>query len=175
MKIIKTKFKNLNIIINKKFKDNRGFFLELFKSKSLNKKLPFFCVSSSKKNVVRGLHLQRKKAQAKYISVLEGRILDVVVDLRKGSKTFGKHFKIVLSKKNSKSLYIPAGFAHGFCGLDKENIVIYGCSNYRDKNSEIGLQWNDKDLKITWPINRPLLSKKDKNNLSFLDYKKRFN
>ena len=86
-----------------------------------------------KKNVLRGLHLQKKKSQAKFVSVLRGKILDVVVDLRKKSKTFGKHFKIELSEKNSKSIIIPKGFAHGFLGLDKENIVLYCNDNYRLK------------------------------------------
>ena len=126
-------------------------------------------MSKSKKNVLRGLHMQKKNQQGKYISCLKGKILDVVVDCRKKSKTFGKHFKIVLSEKNCKSIYIPPGFIHGFLGLDKENIVIYSCTNYRNKNSEIGINWNDKDLKINWNIKSPILSKKDKNNFNFED------
>ena len=122
--------------------------------------------------MIRGLHLQRKKTQAKYISVLKGKILDVVVDLRKKSKTFGKTFKIVLSEKNLKSLYIPEGFAHGFCGLEKENYMLYSCSNYRDKNSEVGIIWNDKKLRIKWPKADVIISEKDKKNISFSEYKK---
>ena len=174
MKITKTKFKGLLIIQKKKFLDNRGYFLELYKKKIIKKNLPFTCISFSKKNVIRGLHLQTKKTQAKYVSVLKGKILDVVVDLRKNSKTFGKVFKIILSEKNLKSLYIPEGFAHGFCGLEKENYMLYSCSNYRDKNSEIGILWNDKYLKITWPKIKAIISKKDKNNISFEDFKKKF-
>lgn len=173
MKITKTKFKGLLIIQKKKFLDNRGYFLELYKKKIIKKNLPFTCISFSKKNVIRGLHLQTKNTQAKYVSVLKGKILDVVVDLRKNSKTFGKVFKIILSEKNLKSLYIPEGFAHGFCGLEKENYMLYSCSNYRDKNSEVGILWNDKHLKINWPKVKAIISKKDKNNIPFEDFKKK--
>ena len=115
-----------------------------------------------------------KNAQDKYISVLKGKILDVAVDLRKNSKTFGKHFKLIISEKNSKSFFIPKGFAHGFCTLDKENYVIYGCSEYRNANSEIGIKYNDKELNIKWPIKMPIISKKDNKNISFSEYKKKF-
>ena len=113
--------------------------------------------------------MQKKNEQGKYISVIKGKILDVVVDCRKKSSTFGKHFKIILSEKNCKSIFIPRGFIHGFLGLENENIVIYGCTNYRDKNSEIGIKWNDKDLNINWNIKNPILSKKDSKNLNFKD------
>ena len=126
MEIVNTKFKDLKIYKKKTFKDSRGYFLELYKKNLLKKNFPFTCISYSKKNVIRGLHLQTKNAQAKYISVLKGRILDVV-DLRKNSKTFGKHFKIILSEKNSTSLYVPEGFAHGFLALDNENYLLYSC------------------------------------------------
>ena len=89
--------------------------------------------------------------QGKYLSVLKGRILDVVVDIRKKSKTFGKHFKIIISDKDGKAIYIPPGFAHGFLGLDTENIITYHCTNYRSKVNEMGIKWNDKKLKIKWP------------------------
>ena len=102
--------------------------------------------------------------------VLKGKILDIAVDVRKSSKTYGKHYKIILSDKNCKSFFIPKGFAHGFLGLEKENIVFYGCSNYRHKQSEITLDWNDKDLKIKWPIKKPILSKKDKNGIKFSEF-----
>jgi len=97
-----------------------------------------------------------------------------MLDLRKKSKTFGKKYSITLSEKNSTSIYVPAGFAHGFCGLDKENIVLYGCSNYRSKSNEIGILWNDKSLDIRWPIKKPVISSKDKKNLSFRSFKKKF-
>jgi len=121
-----------------------------------------------KKNVIRGLHLQTKHSQEKYVSVLKGAIIDVVVDLRKKSKTFGKHFKTILSDKNAKSIFIPAGFAHGFLALKKENIIYYTCTNYRSAKHEIGLLWNDDDLKIKWAIKNPIISKKDKKNLKFI-------
>ena len=171
MKIYNTKFKGLIIFKSKNFKDSRGSLRELSLEKHLKKRLIFSLVSSSKKNVLRGLHMQVKKMQGKYLSVLKGRILDVVVDCRKKSKTFGRHFKVILSEKNSKSIYIPPGFLHGFLGLEKENTVIYGCTNYRDKNSEIGIKWNDKKLKINWNIKSPILSKKDKKNLEFQEVK----
>ena len=171
MKILKTKFKNLLVFKSKNFFDNRGHFRELALEKKIKKKLIFTVMSKSKKNVLRGLHMQKKFKQGKYISCLKGEILDVVVDCRKKSKTFGKHFKIILSEKNCKSIYIPPGFLHGFLGLGKENIVIYGCTNYRDQKSEIGVSWNDKDLKINWKIKSPILSKKDSQNLKFKDVK----
>ena len=127
-------------------------------------------MSKSKKNVLRGLHLQTKDSQEKFVSVFKGKILDVIVDLRKNSKTFGKHFKIMLSEKNAKSVPIPAKCAHGFVGLDKENIVLYSNNNYRSKKDEIGILWNDPKIKITWPKRNFIISKKDKNNISFTDF-----
>ena len=168
--IVKTKFKDLFIFKNKSFKDNRGHFKELIKEKIIKKKLPFTVMSYSKKNVIRGLHIQTKQSQGKFISVIKGKIYDVALDLRKNSKTFGKVFTSLLSEKNSKSIYIPPGFAHGFYSYEKENIIIYGCTNYRDKKSEIGILWNDSELNIKWPIKYPLLSKKDKNNITFQDF-----
>ncbi len=173
MRIQKTKFKNLLIFKSRNFFDNRGFFREIAIKKLIKEKFVFDVSSKSKRNVLRGLHMQMKFQQGKYISVLKGKILDVVVDCRKNSKTFGKNFKIILSDRNCKSLYIPPGFLHGFLGLDTENIVTYSCTNYRDKNSEIGVKWNDKHLKIKWKIKKPILSKKDKNNKNFQDI--RFN
>ena len=116
--------------------------------------------------------MQTKKSQDKFLSVLKGRVLDVAVDLRKNSKTYGKHFKIILSENNGKHLFVPKGFAHGILGLDKENILHYACSNYRDSKSEISIKWNDIDLKINWGVNKPIMSRKDKSALSFKDFKK---
>ena len=167
MKIIKTKFQGLIIFKKKYFKDSRGYFLELYKKKIIKKNFPFTCISYSKKNVIRGMHMQIKNTQAKYISVLKGRVLDVVVDLRKNSRTFGKYFKVILSEQNSKSIYVPEGFAHGFLCLDKENYIVYGCTKYRDAKSEISIKWNDPDLKINWGITKPILSQRDKFNKYF--------
>ena len=172
--IKKTNFKGLLIIENKAFNDKRGYLKELLKEQKLKKKFPFTVMSFSKKNVIRGLHLQKKNTQGKFISVLKGKIFDVVVDLRRKSKTYKKYFSIILSEKNSKSLYVPEGFAHGFCCLDKENYVIYSCTKYRNKKSEVGLKYNDKDLNINWPIKKPILSKKDKNNFSLEQYLKKY-
>jgi len=171
MKITKTKFQDLLLFNSKNFYDSRGYFREVLIEKIVKKRFKFTVVSKSKKNVVRGLHMQRKFQQGKYISVLKGKILDVVVDCRKGSKTFGKHFKIEISEKNSKSIYVPPGFIHGFLGLENENIVMYSCTEYRDKKSEIGVMWNDEELKIDWKIKNPILSAKDKNNQKFKDVK----
>ena len=168
MKIIKTRFKDLLIIKSKFYKDNRGSFKEVSKQKVLNKKFIFDCMSISKKNVLRGLHIQTTKSQAKFISVVKGEIFDVAVDLRKKSKTFGKYFSIKISEKSDFSLYIPEGFAHGFLCLSRENIVIYKCSNYQNQKSEKTLMWDDKKLKIKWPMKKNLiLSKKDQSGLSF--------
>jgi len=173
MKILNTKFDGLKVIKGLNHYDSRGFFRETFKNSLFKKKkFIFWCLSKSKKKVVRGLHLQKRYQQDKFVSVVKGKIFDVVLDLRKGSKTYGKYFTIILSNKNSTSLFIPAGFAHGFCALEKENLVFYGCTNYRSKNNELGILWNDKDLKIKWPIKKPIVSKKDKNNLTFKNFKK---
>ena len=171
--IKKTSIKDLILIKNKSFKDRRGYFKELLKEKNLKKRFPFLVMSFSKKNVIRGLHLQTKKSQGKFISVIKGSIFDVVVDLRKNSKTYGKYLSTVISEKNSKSIYVPPGFAHGFCALSKENYVIYSCTEYRQAKHEIGIRYNDEDLKIKWPVKKPILSKKDRNNISLKDFKKK--
>ena len=170
MKLIKTKIKNLLIVKTNIYKDHRGFFKEVEKSRILKKKFIFDCVSFSKKNTLRGLHLQKKNSQAKLITVVHGKILDVVVDLRKKSKTYGKYFSIEMSHKSDFYLFIPEGFAHGFMCLSKTCTVYYKCTNYRHQKSEITLKWNDKDLKIKWPTKKPILSKKDKNGMSFAEY-----
>ena len=167
MKIYKTNFEGLLIVKSKQFKDSRGLFRELLKESLLKKKFLFNVVSCSKKNVIRGLHYQSKNPQGKFISVVKGKILDVVLDLRKKSKTYGKHLKVILSDQNGTSIYIPEGFAHGFASLGRENIVVYNCTNYRDKKNEKSILWNDPKLKIKWPIKKPIISKKDLLNSSF--------
>ena len=166
MKIINTKFKDLKIVQNFRFLDNRGYFKELVEENVIKKKFPFKVMSFSKKNVLRGMHLQTKKAQGKYISVLKGEIIDVVVDLRRNSKTFKKIFITKLSEKNSKSIYVPPGFAHGFYTLAKENYIVYSCTKYRSKNHEICLNWKDKDLDIAWPCKKPIISKRDNEGIT---------
>ena len=167
MKIIKTKFEGLLIVKLPAHNDKRGLLKELFKQKKFKKKLIFDYFSVSKKNVIRGLHLQFKKPQAKLISVINGKIFDVVLDCRKNSKTFGKHFVINISAKDNMSLYIPEGFAHGFCSLTDDTILYYKNSNYRNKKYEVGISWKDEDLNIRWPVKKPILSLRDRKNLSF--------
>ena len=175
MKIIQTKFKTLKIVKSLVNKDNRGIFREIFKKKNFKRiNFPFICTSTSKKNVLRGLHLQTQNAQGKFVTVLKGEIYDVALDLRKKSKTFCKYFSIYLSDKNGLSIYIPPGFANGFIALKKENIIVYSCTNYRSKKYEIGIKWNDKDANIKWPIKKPIISKKDKKNISLVEYKKKY-
>ena len=167
MKIIKKKIKDLVLVKTNIYKDKRGYFKEVEKYKLLKKKFVFDCFSFSKKNTLRGLHLQLNKSQAKIISVVHGKILDVVVDLRKKSKTFGKYFAIEISQNSDFSLFIPENFAHGFLCLSKSCGVYYKCSNYRNEKSETTIKWDDKFLNIKWPIKKPILSKKDKVGLSF--------
>ena len=152
------------------FKDNRGFFQECFKEKKIKFNPVFSALSFSKKNVIRGLHLQLKKKQKIFITVLQGKILDVCVDINIKSKNFGKIFKNTLN--SGDMLYIPKGYAHGFIALENENLIMYQFSEYRHQNSEIGIMYDDKDLNIKWPIKRPIQSKKDKNNISFQKLKK---
>jgi len=158
----KTKFKDLLLFEGINYKDPRGYLREVFLQNKLKKKIKFNIVSNSKKNILRGLHFQKKKPQGKYVSVLKGRIFDVAVDLRKKSSTFGKSFTVILSQKNCRSIYIPPGFAHGFLSLDNENIVYYGCTEYRSPKNEFSMNYNDATLKIKWPKKNVILSKKDK-------------
>jgi dTDP-4-dehydrorhamnose 3,5-epimerase len=173
MKLLKTKIKGPKLIKSKIFKDKRGYLRETFRNNLFNNSnFPFDVMSFSKKNVLRGLHIQTKKSQAKIITVTHGKIFDVVVDLRKKSKTFGKTFSVILSDKSDFSFYIPAGFAHGFLCLSKNCTVNYKCSHYRDASSEKTLLWNDKLLKIKWPIKKPILSQKDKVGIKLKDFMK---
>ena len=164
MKIIKTKIKDLLILKSKNFRDNRGYLREIFRKDILNKNFPFDLISCSNKNVLRGLHFQSKFSQAKLITVTNGKIFDVAVDLRKKSKTFGKHFSVILSEKDDFSFYIPENFAHGFLCMSKSCTIHYKLSNYRNPKYEKTIRWNDNKLKIKWPVKKPILSKKDKYN-----------
>ena len=172
---IKTKLKDVFVIKNKPFKDRRGYFKEILRENKIKKKFPFLVMSYSKKNVIRGLHIQNKKSQGKFVSVIKGKIYDLVLDLRKNSKTYGKYFSTILSENNSKSLYVPPGFAHGFCALERENYIIYSCTNYRHKKSEIGIKYNDKALNIKWPTKKAIVSNKDKKNISFVEFTNKYN
>ena len=175
MKVINTKIMGLKIIEQKKHEDSRGFLRETFIKKIIKwDELVFDYATTSKKNVLRGFHFQSKFNQAKYVSVLKGKILDYVIDLRARSKTFGKSFKIELSDKNCKSLYIPEGFAHAYYSFSKLNIIYYKLSNYYHPKYENGILWNDKFLKIKWPIKNPIVSIKDRKLKNFLEFKKKF-
>lgn len=163
--MIKTKFKDLFIIQNIPFGDNRGYFKEIIREKKIKKKFPFLVMSFSKRNVIRGLHLQKIKSQGKFVSVIKGKIFDVAVDLRKNSKTFGQYYQCILSEKNAKSIFIPPGFAHGFQALEKENYIIYSCTEYRHSQSEKVIKYNDNELNIKWPSKKKIVSKKDNNGM----------
>ena len=175
MKIINTKFSGLKIVSHKKNSDSRGSLREIYKKKIIKwDNLIFDYVTISKKNVLRGFHFQSKFTQTKFVNVLKGKILDVVVDLRKSSHTFGKSFNIILSEKNCLSLYIPEGFAHAYFTYENNSIIYYKLSNYYHPEFEDGLLWNDKYLKVKWPTKKPLISKKDKKLLSFSEFKKKY-
>ena len=175
MKVLNTKFKDLKIIQQEKHGDARGHLRETFRKKIIKwDELIFDYATTSKKNVLRGFHFQFKSKQAKFVSVLKGKILDYVIDLRKKSKTFGKSFGIVLSDSNCKSLYIPEGFAHAYYSFFKVNIIYYKLSNYYKPVYEDGILWNDKFLKIKWPTKRPIVSLKDRKLRTFSDFKKTY-
>lgn len=178
MKIVKFVFNRLTIpdvisIAPSLFHDERGYFFEIFHNtifnqNGINENFVQDNFSYSKKNVIRGLHFQKNpKAQSKLITVFSGEIFDVAVDLRKNSSTFGKYVSEILSEKNHKSLYIPEGFAHGFCVLSKEATISYKINREYSPEHECGIVWNDPKLNISWPISKPILSKKDQ-NLPFL-------
>ena len=169
MKLINTKIAGLKLIKSQIFKDKRGYLRETFRNNFIKKKFIFDIMSFSKKGVLRGLHIQIERSQAKIITVTHGKVLDVAVDLRKKSKTFGKYFSIVISDKSDFSFYIPEGFAHGFLCLSENCTLNYKCSEYRHLKSETTLKWDDKSVNIKWPIKKPLLSKKDQNGKS-LDF-----
>ena len=170
MKFKETKLKGCFIIEPTIFKDDRGLFYESYKKiefeDQIGERVNFVQdnVSVSKKGVLRGLHYQKGNyAQAKFIQVLKGEIIDVVVDLRKRSKTFGKHFKLKLSSDNRMAIFIPKGMAHGFLALTEEVIFTYKCDNYYNYRAEGGIVYNDIDLNIDWEISadKAILSKKD--------------
>ena len=175
MRIINTKFKGLKIIQQKKFEDSRGTLRETFKKKLINwDNLIFDYATISKKNVLRGFHYNSKFPQAKFVTVLKGKILDYVIDLRKKSKTFGKCFSIILSEKNCKSLYIPKGFAHAYYSFSKFNLIYYRLSDYYAPKYENGIIWNDKIVKAKWPTSKPILAKRDRKWKTFEYFKKNY-
>lgn len=172
MKITNTPLKDCYIIEPTIIEDERGYFFEKFNEKKfedltgMNGHFVQDNISKSSYGVLRGLHLQKgDSAQAKLVSCLEGRVLDVAVDLRLDSPTFGKWFSLELTAENRLQLYIPRGFGHGFSVLSKSAVFSYKCDNFYHKESEGGVLWNDTDLNINWqlPVEDIILSEKDKN------------
>lgn len=184
MNIIKTPIADLLVIEPKVWKDNRGYFYESFNAKTLEEagvKEQFVQdnQSFSQKGTLRGLHAQKAPfAQGKLVRVIQGRVLDVAVDARKSSPTYGQHFSIELSGDNHKQLWVPPGFLHGFLTLEDETIFTYKVTNYYDKDSEVGVMWNDADLQINWSADLAeedlLLSDKDLILPSFSDFSSPF-
>ena len=179
MIIENTFIKDLILITPNVFTDDRGYFMESYNLKKLEKVIKTEFVqdneSLSQKNVLRGLHFQKPpNAQAKLIRVVQGSILDVAVDLRKDSETYGKHFTHILSDKNKKQLYIPVGFAHGFLCLEKNTILNYKCSAYYDASNEDSILWNDSELNIDWGIDNPILAEKDQIAKNFTTFENPF-
>ena len=168
MIIEKTDIEGLLIIKPIVFEDARGHFFESFNKNEFSKNGIFVEFvqdnqSLSQKGVLRGLHFQKPPyAQGKLITVIKGSVIDVAVDIRKSSPTYGRHFILELSEQNKLMFYIPEGFAHGFLTLEDNTIFSYKCTNFFNKESEGSLLWDDKDLNIDWGITNPLLSDKDK-------------
>lgn len=179
MAFIKTEIEDVIIFEPRVFEDDRGYFFEsynekLFKENGIPNKFIQDNQSYSKYGTIRALHFQKREfAQAKLVRVLKGKVLDVAVDLRPESKTFGKHVAVELSAENKKQLFIPRGFAHGFSVLSETAIFAYKCDNSYNKDSEGGLQYNDPEIGIDWkiPAGKVILSEKDKINPLLKDLK----
>ena len=174
MHVSKTPIDGLLIVEPKKFADPRGVFYEVYsKSRYEQHGIPSFIqdnYSVSKNGVLRGLHYQVNPGQGKLVTVTRGEIFDVAVDIRKQSPTYGKWWGLSLSEKNNLQLFIPIGFAHGFCVLSESAEVLYKCSDYYSPENERGILWSDPDLAIDWPINEPILSEKDAVYPSFSEF-----
>jgi dTDP-4-dehydrorhamnose 3,5-epimerase len=181
MNIIETPLNGLYLIEPKIFKDNRGYFFESynmnnFKKNGINTNFVQDNESNSSKGVLRGLHFQSPPySQAKLIKVVTGSILDVAVDIRKDSKTYGKYYSVVLTRENKKMLYIPEGFAHGFLSLEDNTTLQYKCSNFYNKECDGSIIWNDPNININWGIDsEPIISEKDKLGIRLIDFKSTF-
>lgn len=174
MQVIKTDLPGVILIEPKVFGDSRGFFLESYNdSRYQEAGIPGPFVqdnhSRSSRGVLRGLHFQLKHPQGKLVSVSRGEVFDVAVDIRRGAPTFGQWFGTVLSEDNHHQLYIPPGFAHGFCVLSDTADFLYKCTDYYLPEDEGGVMWNDEDIAIQWPLSEPKLSEKDRNNSRLTD------
>lgn len=166
MKVSEGRLKGIKIIEPKVFRDSRGFFIESYSAKKLadygiNMEFVQDNHSYSVKNVLRGLHYQVNPGQDKIVRVTSGEVYDVVVDIRRDSPTFGQWESFILSAENMKQVFVPKGFAHGFCALSDNVDFLYKCSEYYSPQDERGIIWNDPDLGIDWPVKEPLLSPKD--------------
>ena len=177
MLVTETNLKDVLVFEPKVFGDKRGSFFESYNHKFFTEvtgnKYSFVQdnQSSSMKGVLRGLHFQNPPhAQGKLVRVLQGRALDVVVDIRKNSATYGKHFSIELTPENNKQLWIPPGFAHGFISLEEDTIFAYKCTEYYAPQSEMTIKWNDKNLNIDWGMKPLLVSEKDELGLDFCNF-----
>ncbi len=179
MKIEQTPLQDCFIIHEKVHGDERGYFIETFNQRDFNAATGLDIVfvqdnqSKSSKGVLRGLHMQRGAAeQAKLVRVLAGSVLDVAVDLRKGSPSFGQHYAIELTAENHKQFFVPAGFAHGFVVLSETATFFYKVDKFYEPGNEVGIMYNDKDLNIDWklPENELIFSEKDKTLGSFAEY-----
>lgn len=181
MKKVDTPFRDLFIIEPDIFKDGRGYFFESFSEKKylelgINLKFVQDNISFSSYGTIRGLHYQVGEfAQGKLCQVLSGKVLDVAVDIRFNSPTFGKSFGVELSQENKKQLWIPPGFAHGFSVLSETAIFSYKCTNYYSKSDERCILYNDSNLKINWRIKNPIISDKDLMGINFEEIKQDFN
>lgn len=175
MQTVKTRFEGLIEIIPTLFHDNRGWFYEYYTERGfstigITTRFVQDNQSFTRKGCIRGLHLQTPPAvQAKLVSVISGRIIDVVVDVRKGSVTFGQYYMCELDSEQHKMLYVPEGFAHGFAALE-DTIFFYKCSDFYRKECETGIKWNDPALAIPWPIDNPVISAKDQELPSFEEF-----
>jgi len=180
MRGVSDKLEGLVVFKPEVYGDDRGYFFESynrekFNSKGIDINLAQTNISESVKNVVRGLHFQNPPfEQGKLIRVLKGAVLDVVVDIRKNSSTYGQHYSIELNEKNKLALWIPPGFAHGFKTLEDDTLFYYDCTNVYHKESEGSIRWNDENLKIDWGIDDPILSEKDMHAPLFKDFKSEF-
>ncbi|MFT7101629.1 MAG: dTDP-4-dehydrorhamnose 3,5-epimerase [Bacteroidia bacterium] len=180
MKLIETGIDSLLIVQSKVFHDSRGFFFEGYSKSTwadagLDLDIVQTNISESQGDVVRGLHFQNPPyAQGKLIRVLKGAVLDVAVDLRKDSKSYGKHFAIELNEDNKDALWVPPGFAHGFKTLSDNTLFYYDCTGPYHKEAEGSLLWNDPDLNINWEIENPILSEKDAGAPTFKNFESQF-
>ncbi len=166
MKIIKTKISEVLLIETEVYKDSRGSFMETYNnekylSQNFSNKFIQDNLVYSKKNVLRGLHYQINKPQGKLVQCYKGAIFDVAVDIRNNSVNYLKWVGFELNSKNNRQLYIPEGFAHGYCVLSNSALVSYKCTNIYNPKFERGIKWNDKNINIKWPIENPILSEKD--------------